>query len=97
MRPYKFVTCDVPSLDEIKETSTYKLWNKLESGEALTRDEKNRVFGFGMKLCGWFFPFDGYVRAYVVKTRYYGWKEVLAYDKTAVRANVSGVIRIVEL
>ena len=95
MKPYKFVSWDIPALNSLENTPTWALWYKLENGQKLTREEKNRAYGKCHKLLGWCFPLSG-LRRYIVNLRCYGWREVYAYDKTSVRANNTGVLEIIE-
>lgn len=95
MTPYKFVKWEIPTLNSISNSPTYSLWSKLENGERLTREEKNRAYGLIHDYMGWRFYFENLSR-FLVKIRGYGWQEVYAYDKTCVRANLFGVIEIIK-
>lgn len=94
MKPYKFVSWDVRPLETLSESRTYKLWEKLENGEKLTRDEKNAAYGLTHDLLGWRFHYSG-LKRFIFKKRHYGWIECYAYDKTSVRANNTGVLEII--
>ena len=88
---YKFVQWDVPELDTLKDSTAYKLMEKLNNGEKLTRDEKDSIVGASnwyngrLKLMGYCFNFLQHTRRFLVHTQYYGWREINAFDKTGAR------------
>lgn len=96
MLAYKFVKWDVPALETLKNTREYILASKLESGQELTRDEKNdltrlaKQYGH-IRLGGWLFPLYG-LKTYYVK-QYDHVREYRATDKTALRACLYGKIQ----
>lgn len=94
MKPFKFVSWDVRPLESLADSSIYKLWEKLETGAKLTREEKNAAYGITHRLGGWEFHYSG-LRRFIFKKRHYGWIECWAYDKTTIRANNTGVIEII--
>jgi hypothetical protein len=95
----RFVTWDIPALEQLSESKVYKIKQKCIKGEQLTREEKNWV---SEKLCysssktaiplqGWSFSFRGYLKRYVVR-QYDSWSEHYAFDKTALRKALCGKI-----
>jgi hypothetical protein len=102
---YKFVSWDVPPLENFTDTNMYKLHEKLENGEEPTREEKNRNLVFTSespvyKFHGWLYDFREFLNEYWVETKYYGIMKVYAWDKTSIRKNGStnwlGISKIVE-
>ena len=97
---YKFVTWEVPALEELKESKVYQLKQKCMNGEKLSREEKNwiseKVFHntfskHSIPLQGWLFGFKDYLKRFVIK-QYGCWFEYYAFDKTALRYVVCGRI-----
>lgn len=89
---YKFVKHEINPLEIYKNTTQYKLHEKLEAGTEPTREEKNRnlVFtssGWVYKHMGWAYDFRGFLREFWVETEHYGIMKVYAWDKTAIRKN----------
>lgn len=98
----KFVTWDVPPLETLRDTNVYKIMEKLNNGEKLTRDEKNSICSQNgiVQRSGWEFNFAPYMKNYLVKLKYYGWEEYNAFDKTVIRTTIykpSHIIKIVEI
>lgn len=84
--------------------SMTRIFDKLVAGEELTREEKNRLAFIGtaatVRNMGWAFPFGQFLPSFVVRVKHYGWQEVLAYDRTAIRSHSTegkNVERIVSL
>lgn len=108
---YKFVSWDIPDLKDLSSASAYKLLEKLNRGEKLTRSEKSggifyeswnwETYHTGRyKLKGYIFDFSPYMKTFLVKLKYYGWKEIKAFDRTSIRKNAtfpSYILRIVDL
>ncbi|GAA6257208.1 hypothetical protein F070042J6_30600 [Bacteroides sp. f07] len=102
----KFVTWEVPSLENLQRSKVYGLRTKLNNGEKLSREEKdwltrnvnsNTYFKGAVPLQGWKFDFSDILRTYIVK-QYGYWAEYKATDKTALRSFLHGRIdSIVEL
>lgn len=102
----KFVSWDVQPLDNLRECTVYKVYEKVAKGEKLTRDEKNYItskvntnchFRDGIALLGWRFPFSKVLHTFIVK-QYGTWQEYRAVDKTSLRAHIYGRIeKIVKL
>lgn len=66
----------------------YELWNPDSYRSAIVR------------RAGWCYDFRPYFRRYLVNEKYSGWREVYAYNKTAVRrlnTAPSGILEIVEI
>ena len=73
---------------------------KINAGEALTRDEKNFItnavnhnsfFKQSIPVAGWAFDFSEVLKRFVIK-QYGQWHEVYAIDKTAIRKTTYGRI-----
>ena len=102
----KFVTWDVQPLENLQETTAYKLRVKVINGEKLSRDEKNWItekvnsntyFRNAVPLSGWRFDFSDVLKTFVVR-QYDRWSEYQAIDKTALRNMLYGRIdKIVEV
>jgi hypothetical protein len=97
---YKFVTWEVPALEELKESKVYQLKQKCMNGEKLSREEKNwiseKVFHnafskHSIPLQGWLFGFKDFLKRYIIN-QYGSWFEYYAFDKTALRHVVCGRI-----
>jgi hypothetical protein len=92
------VTWEVPPLAEFSYAFEYKLMVKLQAGQALSREEKDRLFSETQsgsrkghsRLHGWDFDYIPYMRRIWVKLKNYGLLEVFAPDKMAVRAYFGG-------
>ena len=76
------------------------LMEKINAGEALTRDEKNFItkavnhnsfFKQSIPVAGWAFDFSEVLKRFVIK-QYGQWHEVYAVDKTAIRKTTYGRI-----
>ena len=98
---YKFASHDVPPLETLVGSTAYTLLDKLNNGVPLTREEKNRVPAEGsMRLGGYHFNFAPFCRRFLVKYKYYGWREELAIDKTNIRErcmHAHDILEIVEV
>ena len=95
---------------DAKRTDAYALMCKLERGEKPKMNELEWLFsehwhhnsyryGYVMVM-GWMFDFKPYLRRFLVNDKACGWREILAYNKTAIRkcaANPSYILEIVEL
>lgn len=102
----RFVNWDIPELASLADSRAYKLRVKADSGEELTRSEKNWLteqvntntyFRNAIPLQGWCFNFDDVLRRYWVK-QYGRIAQYYAADETALRSYLMGDIEeIVEL
>jgi hypothetical protein len=101
MSIYKFVTWDVPALDTLKESTPYRIHEKLKRGEKLTDKERLTVASSTPFTCllGWRFDFREWLTEYWVETRYYGIVKAYALDKTSIRkcGEFPGIVKIVEV
>lgn len=95
---YKFVSHEVGSLDELKNSKVYILKEKLLNGEKLNREEKNwiteKVFcntwsKHSIPLMGYMFRFKDFLKRYLCCIDGH-WEEHFAFDKTSLR-NAAGV------
>ena len=105
---YKFVSWEIDPLENLKGTKVFEIYNKLQNGEKLTREEKDYIFSnlqnnaysrTGVPVLGWMFDFSEFLKSYWVKTRNYGILEVYAFDKTSIH-NYYGsyeILKIVEI
>ncbi len=102
----KFVQWDVPELAKLKDSKVYKLRERLDNGNKLSREEKNWLTR-SVKECGYFkrsvalmgyrFDFSDVLKRYFVK-QYGHIAEYYAIDKTALRSILYGRIEdIVEV
>lgn len=101
--------------NELKETKPYNALKLLEDKggySKLTKNEKEFVnthfselwnidtYKTGRyKIMGWILDFSKYLKTYLVKTKYYGWNEIKAFNKTCIRKNAvvpSHVLEIIE-
>ena len=94
---YKFVNWEIPPLEELADTFAYKIMEKLNNNEKLTREEKNDLCCRFNDLCcgfvcnglvriqGWCFNFRPYLKYFVAKDKYGDWREYYAFDKTSLR------------
>ncbi len=108
---FKFVDHEVPALEELKGAPAYKLLEKLNRGELLSREEKSggifqelwhsETYRTGRyKLMGYIFDFSPFMQTFLVKLKYHGWQEVKAFDKTSIRKNAtfpSEILRIINI
>lgn len=99
----KFVVWEVPALETLRDTKTYKLRIKVNSNKKLSRDEKdwitkqvngNAYFKNAIPLQGWRFDFSDILRTYIVK-QYGEYREYNATDKTALRKIIHGSIQTI--
>lgn len=96
----KFVQWDVPELEKLQDSKVYRLRERLDNGDRLSREEKNWLtrnvlecthFKKGIALMGYHFDFSDILKRYFVKQ--YGYiTEYYAIDKTALRAALYGRI-----
>lgn len=108
---FKFANGEIRPLEEFKTSLAYIFLEKLNNGEKLSRKEKQAVifselshgetYTSGIyKLGGWAFDFRPYMKRFLIRYKYCGWREVRAFDKTAIRENAvtpSHIIEIVEI
>lgn len=101
----KFSHVSTVLLDDLRETKAYKIREKLNRKEKLTREEKNWItehvntnlyFKRAVPVCGWRFDFYDILKPYVVK-HHGGWHEIFAVDKTSIRTFLIGVERIIAI
>lgn len=102
----KFVSHEISPLEHLKDCQVYQLRVKLNSGEKLTRTEKNWItqavnsncfFRNAIPLLGYRFDFSDILRKFIVK-QYNTWYEYYAIDRTSLRAYLYGHIdQIVEI
>lgn len=102
----KFVKWDVPELEKLKDSKVYKLRERLDNGDKLSREDKNwltrnvRECGYfrrSIALMGYRFDFSDVLKRYFVKQHGYI-AEYYAIDKTALRSTLYGRIEdIVEV
>lgn len=76
----KFVQWDVPELEKLKDSKVYKLRERLDNGDKLSREEKNWLIDFSDVLKRYFVKQHGYIAEYY------------AIDKTALRSVLYGRI-----
>lgn len=101
----KFVKWEVPELNTLKNSKAYLLREKLNTGNKLTREEKNWItekvnhntyFKNAIPLQGYRFDFSDILKTYVVK-QYGQYQEYKAIDRTSLRAMIYGRIdKIIE-
>ena len=102
MRIYKFSET-TKDWTEMANCDLVKLSERVAAGVPLTREEKNRITQGGIfsggviHLYGWAFDFRADLKRYLVRLSGYGWQEYRSFDKTAIRACLSGVLEIVEV
>jgi len=102
----KFVKWEIPPLETLTGSKVYALRQRLNTGDKLTRDEKNWItenvnhnayFKSAVPLSGWRFDFSDVLKTYVVK-QYGSYQEYRAIDKTSLRTMLYGRIeRIIEI
>ena len=72
----KFVKWEIPPLETLTGSKVYALRQRLNTGDKLTRDEKNWItenvshnayFKSAVPLSGWRFDFSDVLKTYVVK------------------------------
>lgn len=99
---YKFVSWDVPALENYKDIFPYRMAEKYNKNIKLTREEKNKLANSisrdgCIQLMGWQYDFRNSLKNYVVK-QYGRWSEYWAPDKTSLRKAIYGRIdKIVEV
>lgn len=102
MKIYKFSET-ARDFAEMANCDLVRLSERVAAGVPLTREEKNRITEGGIfsggviRLYGWAFDFSADLRRYLVRLSGYGWNEYRSFDKTAIRACLSGVLEIVEV
>ena len=86
---YKFVSWDVPPLDQHKGSRAYTYMEKLNNGAKLTRKEKDFIQDESgiIKRMGYAYDFRPYMKKYLVKEDFVGWREAWGFDKTSIRHN----------
>lgn len=104
---YKFAPYSKATMDDVKGTEAYRLHEKCERGETLTRSEKDRIFSAisgssyggktGWPVQGWMFTFSEVLFCYFVQFRYGHIEQHYAPDKTAIRKAFVQVKKIVEV
>lgn len=96
----KFVQWDVPELEKLKDSKVYKLRERLDNGDKLSREEKNWLtrnvkecchFKRGIALMGYRFDFSDVLKRYFVKQHGHI-AEYYTIDKTALRSVLYGRI-----
>ena len=96
----KFVQWDVPELEKLKDSKVYKLRERLDNGDKLSREEKKlahpqceRVLPFQKRyrFNGLPFDFSDVLKRYFVKQHGHI-AEYYAIDKTALRSVLYGRI-----
>lgn len=102
----KFVKWEIPPLETLTGSKVYALRQRPNTGDKLTRDEKNWItenvshnayFKSAVPLSGWRFDFSDVLKTYVVK-QYGSYQEYRAIDKTSLRTILYGRIdRIIEI
>lgn len=107
MIAHKFVEHKIPPLETLSGFWIYKLKEKVLAGEALTREEKDRLFvdmwssstftKQGVCLHGWCFDFSQILKEYFVEFTYGHIQSVYAPDKTSIRNRLDSIRRIVEV
>lgn len=102
----KFVKWEIPPLETLTGSKVYALRQRLNTGDKLTRDEKNWItenvnhnayFKSAVPLDGWRFDFSDILKTYIVK-QYDSYQEYRAIDKTSLRTILYGRIdKIIEV
>lgn len=106
MNAWKFNKSADCELNDLKDSKVYRLRQKIDNGEKLSRDEKNWITEnlrfnsysrTAIPLMGWLFSFSDVVKRFWV-SQYGSIHEQYAFDKTAIRKTTYGRIdRIVEV
>lgn len=106
VKAWKFVQWDVEPLSTLSNSKVYLLRAKLNSGQKMSREEKNWLaekvntnayFRTAVPLMGFCFDFIDVLKKYIVK-QYGQWSDYYAPDKTSLRAHLYGrVNQIVEV
>lgn len=110
---HKFVKHEIPAIDQLSNAPVYKLLKHFNDGGTLKTADKSLIESvFGelwhyetykngcYKLQGYIFDFSDFLKTYLVKTKYDGWQEYKAFNKTWLRTNAvtpSHILKIVEL
>lgn len=99
MKYYKFVSWDVPPIEEILQTALPKALVEYDHGNKKPFLEMRiATTNPCYKMQGWAFDLKPYLRRFWVKTKYYGILEYWAVNKTAIRKELkSGCLEIVEV
>ena len=102
----KFVQWEVQPLETLRECKAYLLREKLNHGEAISREEKdwlceavnsNTYFRTAIPVMGYRFDFFDVLKKYLVN-QYGQWAEYYAPDRTSLRKHLCGRInQIVEI
>lgn len=86
----KFVQWDVPELEKLKDSKGYKLRERLDNGDKLSREEKNWLtrnvkecchFKRGIALMGYRFDFSDVLKRYLWGVKWMG--QIIEYRKNA--------------
>lgn len=106
---YKFNPDSSCTYEQIQSSKVYALMEKLENGGKPTVTE---MCPFGelwhpecyrtgvVRISGWILDFRPYFRRFLIKIKYYGWREVRAYNKTMIRKlafKSSHILEIIEI
>ena len=108
---WKFNSESTTTEEWAKNTSEYRLLQKMAAGERISIEELGKggfgelwnpdTYSHGVKrLGGWCFDYAPYLKRFLIRERYSGWREVMGYNKMAVRklaANPSQILEIVEI
>lgn len=106
---YKFNPQALTTEEQAKSTKEYALMEKLERGEKPTIEELSCFNELWHSDCytkgivrrmGWLYDFRPYMKRFLVNDKYYGWREILSLNKTAIRklaAMPSHILEIVEI
>ena len=101
---YKFVNWDVPELDSLKNSKTYRLREKLNQGCSLTRDEKNWLtekvntnsyFRRSIPLMGYCFDFSDVLKRFLV-IQHDTPRVCFGVDKTSIRSFLYGRVQEIQ-
>lgn len=98
MRYYKFVSWDVPAVENCfsaRIPAALIEWDK--GNKKPLKDLHIATTNPVYKVSGWAFPYSEYLRRFWVKTKYYGIIEMWALNKTDIRKELkNNAIEIVE-
>lgn len=91
---YKFNPSASTTEEQAKATREYAIMEKLERGEKVDISELTffselwhpEGYQYGVvRLMGWLYDFRPYMKRYLVNDKYYGWREIRSFNKTAIR------------
>ncbi|MDP4201147.1 MAG: molybdenum ABC transporter ATP-binding protein [Bacteroidota bacterium] len=101
----KFVPWEVPALEDLKDSTAYRLRQKLNEGGRLSREEKNWIteqvnrnsyFKSSVPVMGYRFDFSDVLRTFIVN-QYGHYQRYNATDKTGLITMLQGrVDKIIE-